>query len=142
MDVVEIDRTIKDAQAVKRAGDVTRARNLLEGCLTRCKTDGTLSDYIGLAPLHKSIAKLCYVQNDFDKAKKHYRSAIEIYRSSGVENEIMMNLVHLGCCSPEFRKSNVYPAYVRSLMGQGQSPLSDDMSIVLINIGISYLAEM
>jgi hypothetical protein len=141
--MAQINPVIKQAQEVKRSGDVKRAREILEDCLDEYISAGIPEDHAGFAPLYKSIGKLCLLQNDFELAAAHYIFAITAYKQMEMEQEAWMNLMHLGCCHPEFRKSEFFLDYRQTLLGNSNAPaLPDNVVDTLYDLGLSTYSSV
>jgi tetratricopeptide (TPR) repeat protein len=110
----EIDREIQEAVLLKRSGKVTEAEQHLRRCLERHRNAGPAL----LAPIHKSLAKLFYIQAKYLDAENSYRTAVSGYRALGSEVDAGECLVHLAACHPSFLSSPLLPLYVSGLYGK------------------------
>jgi tetratricopeptide (TPR) repeat protein len=136
MNDLEIDAAIRQAQQIKRQGQIARAVELLENLLSVCRYDGTQA--YSLAPIYKSLAKLCYIQRDFPRARSFYTEAITIYASSQNEEQAITCAIHLGFCSDEFIRSQFFNPYVESL----QTGIDTDLPQVIVERAAQCGAEM
>jgi tetratricopeptide (TPR) repeat protein len=109
MDLYDIDRAAKQAQALKRSGHADEAIRMLESLLLTCQNDGTVPG--GLAVLHKSVAKSYYAKRDFEHAGQHYLEAIRLYGEQGVSEQAAVCIYHFGCCTETFVKSPHFKYY-------------------------------
>jgi tetratricopeptide (TPR) repeat protein len=109
----EIDKEIQQAVLLKRSGKVTEAEQQLAKCLERHRAASPGL----LAPVHKSLAKLYYIQARYLDAEHSYREAVSGYRALGSEVDAQECLVHLATCHQSFISSPLLPLYVSGLRG-------------------------
>jgi tetratricopeptide (TPR) repeat protein len=132
-----IDRQVQEAVNLKRQGRLLEAQHLLEACIGLYKEDTPIL----LAPAFKSLAKILYIQGRYLQAEGCYVEAIQRYQTVDSQDQIMECLIHLGCCSDEFRRSKLLSEYVLGLEGKGVSQAMTDPDLVerLIRLGSAKL---
>lgn len=132
MDIFEINRAAKQAQALKRAGRADEAIQMLESLLVTCQSDGTLPG--GLAVLHKSVAKSYYARREFERAGQHYLEAIRLYGEQGVDEQQAICVYHFGCCTETFYKSPHFKYYFNGVSHGKAAPFPSDVELWIFEL--------